>query len=154
MIDTDLAALYETETKKLKQQVKRNIERFPHDFMPACRTGRFELTKEEKQQLVTNCDRLSSHKHSSINPMVFTEQGAAMLSAVLRSEKAIKINIDIMRAFVYYRQLIINNTQIHQKLQHLDKKIEHVFSFLMDKLQAKKLNEDRQRIGFPYPNQS
>lgn len=66
MVDADLAALYETETKALKQQVKRNIDRFPEDFM-------FQLTKEEKNQLVTNCDRLASLKHSSVNPLVFTE---------------------------------------------------------------------------------
>ena len=66
MIDTDLAALYETETKVLKQQVRRNIDRFPQDFM-------FQLTKEEKAQLVTNCDRLSNLKHSSVLPMAFTE---------------------------------------------------------------------------------
>ena len=86
MVDIDLASLYETETKVLKQQVKRNIIRFPPDFM-------FELTKEEAIQLVTNCDRLSSLKHSNVNPMVFTEQGVAMLSSVLRSNKAIEMNI-------------------------------------------------------------
>ena len=80
MVDTDLAALYETETKKLKQQVKRNIKRFPHDFM-------FELTKEEKEQLIVQSPRLSNLKHSSVNPIVFTEQGVAMLSSVLRTVK-------------------------------------------------------------------
>ena len=74
MVDADLAALYETETKVLKQQVKRNIDRFPDDFM-------FQLTSKEKEQLVTNCDRLSNLKHSSVNPLVFTEQGVAMLSS-------------------------------------------------------------------------
>ena len=88
MIDSDLASLYETETKALKQQVKRNINRFPSDFM-------FELTKDEKEQLVTSCDRLSALKHSSVNPMAFTEQGVAMLSSVLRSDKAISMNIEI-----------------------------------------------------------
>ncbi len=72
MVDTDLANLYETETKVLKQQVKRNIERFPQDFM-------FLLTQEEKYQLVTNCDRLQNLKHSGALPMVFTEQGIAIL---------------------------------------------------------------------------
>lgn len=72
MIDADLSALYETETKALKQQVKRNTGRFPNDFM-------FQLTKKEKDQLVTNCDRLSNLKHSSVLPMAFTEQGVAML---------------------------------------------------------------------------
>ena len=83
MIDSDLAALYGTETKVLKQQVKRNLERFPEDFM-------FILTKEEKQQLVTKCDRLQKLKHSSALPMVFTEQGVAMLSSVLRSKRRLK----------------------------------------------------------------
>lgn len=84
MIDTDLAILYDVPTKRLKEQVKRNIQRFPEDFM-------FELTKYEEDELVTNCDRLSIFKHSSVNPLVFTEQGVSMLSSVLHSEKAIKI---------------------------------------------------------------
>src|ERR1700751_6164419 len=79
MIDVDLAAMYETETKKLKQQVKRNNERFPPDFM-------FELTKDEKQQLIATAPRLLNLKHSSVNPMVFTEQGIAMLSSILSSK--------------------------------------------------------------------
>ena len=87
MIDTDLGMLYEVPTKRLKEQVKRNIGRFPEDFM-------FELTKVEKDELVANCDRLGSLKHSSINPLVFTEQGVSMLSSVLHSEKAIKIKIE------------------------------------------------------------
>jgi hypothetical protein len=74
MIDSDLAMLYDVPTKRLKEQVKRNVERFPEDFM-------FELTNIERDELVANCDRLSIIKHSSINPMVFTEQGVAMLCA-------------------------------------------------------------------------
>jgi hypothetical protein len=108
MIDTDLASLYETETKRLKEQVKRNKDRFPDDFM-------FELSLEEKEQLVANCDRLNNLKHSSINPMAFTEQGVAMLSSVLRSPKAVKINIEIMRAFVYYRQILLAKSGSIQK---------------------------------------
>ena len=145
MIDTDLAALYETETKALKQQVKRNIERFPADFM-------FQLTKEEKEQLVTNCDRLSNLKHSSINPLVFTEQGVSMLSSVLRSKKAISINIDIMRAFAKYRAMLINNQDLHSEIQALDNKINKVFQFLLEKIDAlhqKEIKEKpRKRIGF------
>jgi len=100
MIDTDLATLYETETKRLKEQVKRNKDRFPDDFM-------FQLSQEEKDQLVTNCDRLKNLRHSGVNPLAFTEQGVAMLSSVLRSPKAVKINIEIMPAFVYYRQILL-----------------------------------------------
>ena len=145
MVDTDLAALYETETKVLKQQVKRNIDRFPDDFM-------FQLTREEKEQLVTNCDRLSSLKHSSVNPLVFTEQGVAMLSSVLRSKKAISINIDIMRAFAKYRALLIKNQDIHSEIKILDDKINKVFKFLLDKIDAlhqnKREEKPRKRIGY------
>ncbi len=138
MIDTDLASLYETETKKLKQQIKRNEDRFPPDFMPACRTGRFVLTNEEKEQLVTNCDRLKNLKHSSINPMAFTEQGVAMLSSVLRSPKAVKINIEIMRAFVYYRQILLQNQDLYKKVKELDDKINHVYRSLLNKIEISK----------------
>jgi hypothetical protein len=89
MIDADLAYLYDTDTKVLKQQIKRNKERFPEDFM-------FQLSKDEKDKPVTNCDRLSSLKHSSVNPLAFTEQCVAMLSSVLRSTRAITINVEIM----------------------------------------------------------
>ena len=134
MIDADLAALYETETKALKQQVKRNIDRFPDDFM-------FELTKEEKAQLVTNCDRLSNLKHSSVFPMAFTEQGVAMLSSVLRSKRAIKINIEIMRAFAVYRAMLIEDKSLRKEIKVLDEKINKVFRFLLDKIDA--LHQDQ-----------
>jgi len=145
MVDADLAALYETETKVLKQQVKRNIDRFPDDFM-------FQLTREEKEQLVTNCDRLSNLKHSSVNPLVFTEQGVAMLSSVLRSKKAISINIDIMRAFAKYRALLIKNQDIGPEIRILDDKINKVFKFLLDKIDALHQNQieekPRKRMGY------
>ena len=145
MIDTDLATLYETETKALKQQVKRNIEKFPDDFM-------FQLTKGEKEQLVTNCDRLSNLKHSSVNPLVFTEQGVSMLSSVLRSKKAISINIDIMRAFAKYRAMLIDNQDLRSEIRAIDDKINKVFKFLLEKIDAlhqKKIEEKpRKRIGF------
>ena len=132
MIDADLASLYETETKKLKQQVRRNQDRFPDDFM-------FELTLDEKEQLVTNCDRFNNLKHSSVNPMAFTEQGVAMLSSVLRSPKAVKINIEIMRAFVYYRQILLQNKDLYKKVTELDEKINNVFHLLLNKIENKKL---------------
>jgi 3-dehydroquinate dehydratase len=99
IIDRDLAQLYGVETKQLNQQVRRNIERFPLSF-------RFQLTKEEKDELVTNCDRFNSLKHSTVNPYAFTEQGVAMLSAVLKSDTAIKVSIQIMQAFVAMRRYI------------------------------------------------
>lgn len=139
MIDTDLASLYETETKKLKQQVKRNIDRFPLDFV-------FELSSEEKDQLVTTCDRLIKLKHSSINPLAFTEQGVAMLSSVLRSQKAVKINIEIMRAFVYYRQILLQNQDLYKRISQLDEKINNVFQHLLNKIEQRNL--ETEPIGY------
>lgn len=139
MIDSDLASLYETETKRLKEQVKRNKNRFPADFM-------FELTNEEKEQLVTICDRLTNLKHSSVNPLAFTEQGVAMLASVLRSDKAAKINIEIMRAFVYYRQILLQNQDLYKKVKELDEKINQVFQFLLNKIEIEK--PERQPVGY------
>lgn len=143
MIDNDLAALYETETKVLKQQVKRNLDRFPKDFM-------FQLTKEEKAQLVTNCDRLSTLKHSSVMPMAFTEQGVAMLSSVLRSKKAIKINIEIMRAFAVYRAMLIEDKSLRKEIKALDEKINKVFRIMLDKIDAlhQEKAKSRKKIGY------
>lgn len=98
MLDYDLAQLYGTGTKVLNQAVRRNAERFPEDFI-------FQLSDDETNKLVTNCDRFNILKHSSSNPFAFTEQGVAMLSSVLRSKTAVDINISIMRAFVAARKL-------------------------------------------------
>jgi len=142
MIDTDLAALYETETKKLKQAVKRNKDRFPEDFM-------FELTVEEKNSLVESVPRLASLKHSSVVPMVFAEQGVAMLSSVLRSTRAVQINIEIMRAFSRYRVLIMENSDLRKEIKAVDKKLNKAFKFLLDKIDklAPKYT-DRKQIGY------
>ena len=114
MLDFDLAELYNVKTKVLKQAVKRNIQRFPSDFM-------FELDKEEFHQLVTNCDQFpESLKHSSVSPMVFTEQGVAMLSTVLRSQTAIDVNISIMRAFVLMRQMVIGYDELLKRIEELE----------------------------------
>ena len=108
MVDRDLAELYGVENKRLNEQVKRNIERFPEQF-------RFQLTIEEKNELVANCDRFESLKHSTVLPHVFTEQGVSMLSAVLRSETAIKVSIQIMDAFVGMRKFIAGNATKFRK---------------------------------------
>lgn len=129
MLDMDLATLYETETKKLKQQVRRNKARFPSDFM-------FELTKEEKASLLENYPRLSNLKHSSVNPMVFTEQGVAMLSSVLTSQKAVDINIGIMRAFAHYRAMLLENKELKKEIKSLDGKLNKAFNYLLKKIDA------------------
>lgn len=113
LVDADLAALYGVTTKALNQAVQRNIERFPKDF-------KFQLNQEEKDELVTNCDRFKRLKHSSTLPQAFTEQGVAMLSAVLRSETAVKTSISIMNAFVAMRQFIQTNNTLMQRMSSLE----------------------------------
>lgn len=134
MIDRDLAELYGVETKRLNEAVKRNKDRFPERF-------RFQLTKEEMVELVTNCDRFNSLKHSAARSYAFTEQGVAMLSTVLRSETAIRMSIRIMDAFVAMRRFMTTNAEIFQRLstmeyhqlemqqhqQETDKRIDEVF---------------------------
>ncbi len=108
----------------------------------------------EKNELVANCDRLASLKHSSVNPMVFTEQGVAMLSSVLRSETAIKINIEIMRAFARYRYLLKETVELKNEIHKLDVKMNNAFKYLLDKLDAlhQKENEPRTQIGYKIHN--
>lgn len=132
MIDRDLAELYGVETKVLNQAVKRNIERFPENFM-------FRLNNDERKELVTNCDRFEMLKHSRTSPYAFTEQGVAMLSAVLKSERAVKMSIQIINAFVAMRHFLQSNSQllgeiisIRQHQNETDKKIEQLFE-IMDK---------------------
>ena len=127
IIDRDLAGFYGVETKTLNQAVKRNLERFPEYY-------RFHLTKEEINEVVTNCDHLSVLKFSPNRAFAFTERGVAMLSAVLHSTKAIKVSIRIMDAFVAMRHFLLSNAHIFQRLDRIelkqletDHKIEQVF---------------------------
>lgn len=113
MIDRDLAELYGVKTMVLNQAVKRNIKRFPEDFM-------FKLSDNELKELITNCDRFMALKHSSSTPYAFTEQGVAMLSSVLNSEKAIAINIQIMRAFIKLRELALVHKDLTQRLDEFE----------------------------------
>jgi len=114
MLDQDLAGLYGVETKVLKQAVRRNIKRFPDDFM-------FELTKEEKQSLRSQNVTLKRGQHSKYLPFAFTEQGVAMLSSVLNSDRAIDVNIAIMRAFVQLRRLMASHDELANKLAELER---------------------------------
>ncbi len=115
MIDRDIAELFDVKTKRLNEQVKRNIERFPPVFC-------FQLTDNEKNELVANCDQFKNLKHSSSNPYAFTEQGVAMLSAVLHSETAVKMSIQIMNAFVNMRHFFIENAQIFSRIERVEQK--------------------------------
>ncbi|MGA2295946.1 MAG: ORF6N domain-containing protein [FCB group bacterium] len=139
MLDFDLAMLYETETRILKQAVRRNIKRFPADFM-------FVLTKIEWNELITNCDNLRNRKFSPSLPFAFTEQGVAMLSTVLKSEKAIDVNIAIMRIFVQLRKI----ANIHKELFNRIENLETGFESLKDLVRSLLIQETKpkRRIGF------
>lgn len=116
MLDADLAGLYGTTTKALNQAVKRNQERFPYDF-------RFELTAEEKQEVVTNCDHLVRLKFSRTLPFAFTEHGAIMAASVLNTPRAIEISVYVVRAFVKLRELLSTHKELAGKVAELEQKV-------------------------------
>ncbi|MFA9192415.1 ORF6N domain-containing protein [Flavobacterium sp. FZUC8N2.13] len=147
MLDRDLAKLYGIETRVLKQAVKRNISRFPEDFM-------FELSKEEFQNLTSQIVT-SSWGGTRKLPSAFTEHGVLMLSSVLNSEKAIQTNIQIMRIFTKVRQMLLDTTemkldivQIQKKLENQGKNIELVFSYLDELTEKKEEEKPRTKIGY------
>ncbi len=144
MLDRDLAELYGVETKVLKQAVRRSIKRFPDDFM-------FELTKEEfenwRSQFVTsNRDKMGLR----YKPMAFAEQGVAMLSSVLRSERAIEVNIAIMRAFVQLREMLASNVELSRKLKQMEKKYDKQFKIVFEAIRQLMTppEKPRKKIGF------
>ncbi|MCD8539981.1 MAG: ORF6N domain-containing protein [Leadbetterella sp.] len=133
MLDRDLAEMYRVEVKRLNEQVKRNMDRFPEPF-------RFQLNDNEKSELVANCDRFGSLKHSPVNPYAFSEQGVAMLSAVLRSDIAVKVSIQIINTFVAQRKILSSFSGLSRKVELIehkqletDQKIEQVFQALENK---------------------
>lgn len=149
MLDFDLAELYEVENRALKQAVKRNIDRFPDDFM-------FQLTKTQLQEVITNCDNLpKALKYSPSTPYAFTEQGVAMLSSVLKSKKALQVNVAIIRAFVATRQFALTYNELAEKIAKLERKNNKQFKDVYDALNLL-LNENeeqedwkcRERIGY------
>jgi len=136
MLDADLAALYGVETKQLIQAVKRNIFRFPSDFM-------FELSKEEFENLRSQFGTSSHWGGRRYPPYAFTEQGVAMLSSVLRSKRAVQVNIEIMRAFVRLRRMLASNASLARKLDELEKKYDAQFKIVFDAI--------RQLMASPEP---
>jgi hypothetical protein len=116
MIDRDLAELYGVSTKQLNQQVKRNRKRFPEDFM-------FQITEEEKAEVVTKCDHLKSLKFSPNLPFAFTEHGAVMLASILNSDRAIEVKIQIVRVFTRIREMLLTHKDILLQLEKIEKKL-------------------------------
>ncbi|WP_433834551.1 ORF6N domain-containing protein [Flavobacterium anhuiense] len=150
MLDFDLALLYGVETKRLNEQVKRNLSRFPEDFM-------FQLTENEYVSLRSQFATLKKGRgeHQKYLPFAFTEHGVLMLSSVLKSDKAIQTNIQIMRIFTKVRQMLLDTTefkvdilQIQKKLENHDKNIELVFSYLDELTEKKENQEERVKIGY------
>ncbi len=156
MLDFDLAELYDVETKALNLAVKRNLQRFPFDFM-------FQLTFDEWNHLklqieATNSLRLQNEtlkkgrgKHTKYLPYAFTEQGLAMLSGILNSEKAIAVNITIMRAFVMIRQYALTYKELSERLKEIEGKFTDVYeaiNYLLNKDKAQEEQNSRKRIGF------
>jgi hypothetical protein len=146
MIDRDLAGLYQVPTKVLNQTIKRNQERFPDGFM-------FRLSPQETLELVTNCDRFTKLKHSSATPFAFTEYGVAMLSSVLRSKRAIQINIQIIQTFIRLRQWALTHKDLAQKIAEVenktrthDKHIQNIFEALRELINPPA--QPRKSIGF------
>jgi len=148
MLDKDLAELYGTETKKLKQQVNRNLNRFPKHYM-------FELTKEENEILRSQNPNLGKGEHSKYLPFVFSEHGILMLSNVLKSESAVRVSIRIIDVFVKLREVYAEQTEvwlaiekIKSKLDNQDKNMEIVFRYLDELIDKKENQPPRKTIGF------
>jgi len=157
MIDSDLAELYGVSTKRLNEQVKRNLKRFPKDFM-------FQINEKEKFEVVAICDHLKRLKFSPTLPYAFTEYGAVMLASVLNSERAILVNIQIVRVFNRMRKLLETHSAILRKLETLEKKdLEQdqqlllIFKYLKQLEQVRQKQDQidkRKRIGFKRPDET
>lgn len=143
MLDVDLAALYEVETRVLVQAVKRNLDRFPEDFM-------FQLTKEEFEILRSQSVTSSQWGGRRYPPYAFTEQGVAMLSSVLRSKRAVQVNIEIMRAFVRLRRMLASHKGLARKLDALERKYDAQFKVVFDAIRQLMAPPEpkHRRIGF------
>ncbi|MCX6375053.1 MAG: ORF6N domain-containing protein [Armatimonadetes bacterium] len=116
ILDADLARMYGVSTRQLNQQIKRNPHRFPDDFM-------FQLTENEKRELITNCDRFNRLKHSTSCPMAFTEHGALMAASVLNSPRAVEVSVYVVRAFVKMREMLATHAELSHKLAELESRV-------------------------------
>jgi hypothetical protein len=143
MLDSDLAAIYGVSTTRLNEQVKRNRGRFPDDFM-------FQLTAEEKAEVVANCDHLQRVKYSPTRPYAFTEHGAVMLAAVLNTPVAIAASLHVVRAFVRLRAALAEHSDLARRLDELEARYDDQFKVVFDAIRALMTPPEmpRKRIGF------
>jgi hypothetical protein len=149
MLDHDLAIMFDVPTKALNQAVKRNLERFPDDFM-------FQLTKKEKAEVVTNCDHLHKLKYSPNLPYAFTEHGAIMAANVLNSKRAIMASVYIVRAFVRLREMLVAHKELARKLAEMESKYDAQFRVVFDAIRQlmEPPEQPRRRIGFHRGNKA
>ncbi|MBW8050095.1 MAG: ORF6N domain-containing protein [Cytophagales bacterium] len=143
MLDTDLAEIYGVTTRRLNEQVKRNIKRFPEEFM-------FQLTEEEKREVIANCYHLQKIKFSPHLPYVFTEHGTVMLASVLNSPVAVQASIQVVKAFVRLREILSTNKELAHKLEELEKKYDKQFAVVFKAIRQlmEPPSHPRKRIGF------
>mgnify|MGYP001560717157 CR=1 FL=1 len=143
MIDADLADIYGVTTKRLNEQVKRNRDRFPEDFM-------MQLTEKEKAEVVANCDHLKKLKYSPALPNVFTEHGAIMIATILNSPVAVQASIQVVRAFVKLREMLATHKDLARKLNEMEKKYDAQFKVVFDAIRQLMTPPEtkRKRIGF------
>lgn len=143
MIDRHLAEMYGVETRILNQAVKRNITRFPGEFM-------FQLNRDERDEVITICDDLKPLKFARTMPFAFTEHGVAMLSSVLNSEKAIRANIEIIKAFVKLRKLLSRHKDVKKKIEEMENKYDEQFRVVFEAIQQLLMENEqpKRKIGF------
>lgn len=145
MLDSDLADIYGVKTKRLNEQVKRNHNRFPPDFM-------FQLTENEKEEVVAICDHLKNIKYSVSNPYAFTEHGTIMLASILNTPIAVHTSVLIVRAFVKLREVLSSNKDLKRKIFDLEKKYDKqfkvVFQTIRELMQKDNENYDKTAIGY------
>ncbi|MCK4663068.1 MAG: ORF6N domain-containing protein [Bacteroidales bacterium] len=145
MLDSDLAEIYGVKTSRLNEQVKRNKDRFPNDFM-------FQLTNQEKQEVIANCDHLEKLKFSRTNPYAFTEHGTIMLANVLNATTAIETSVLIVRAFVKLREILSTHKELERKILELESKYDEqfklIFEAIRELMQQEQLDKNRPIIGY------
>lgn len=149
MLDRDLAGLYGVLPKRLNEQVRRNLRRFPSDFM-------FQLTPDEHRSLRSQIATIATSRgaHSKYPPLAFTEHGVTMLSSVLRSERAIEVNIQVVRVFVRLRQLLVNHHDLARRLDDLERKYDGQFAVVFEAIRRLTVVPEppRRKIGFRIPD--
>ena len=143
MIDRHLAEMYDVDTRILNQAVKRNMKRFPREFM-------FQLSREERDEVITICDDLETLKYARTMPFAFTEHGLAMLSSVLNSDRAIQVSIEIIKAFVRLRKMLATHKDLRRKIEAMESKHDEQFRIIFTAIKQLLEEDDRpkQKIGF------